>query len=182
MGQFIPDITTTITVNVHSDQLDEALNQVQSNQYLSQIDDLVEKLQEKKSKLESLKEPVAYAVAEALQSNQEEIISTKHFITGRMVGSVEISSEGDGYQVGNTATSDEGFPYPLAINNGRRGGYEVRPVRAKALHWYGKSGEVFAKVSHPGPYGGDPYVQYSINETISQIEDIVTKTLGGTVK
>ena len=78
MVGFIPDITTRITVNVHSDSIDEAISKIESDKYLSQCPSLIETLQNKKSQLENLEQPVAESVAEKLQSNQETIISTKH--------------------------------------------------------------------------------------------------------
>lgn len=45
------------------------------------------------------------------------------------------------------ARSREGYPYPIAVHNGRG---EVRPIRAKALRWVTRSGAVvFAKRSRP---------------------------------
>lgn len=181
MAGFINDITTRVTVNVHSENLEQARAVYESTPFISQLSELLEELESREQQLKALEQPVANAIAEQLKSNQENIIATKHFITGKMVGSVEISNEGSDYLVGNTATSVDGFPYPLAIEKGRIGGYEVRPVRAKALHWFDKKSgdEVFAKVSHPGEYKGDPFVEPSIDLTLSQVEKVVHDYIGG---
>lgn len=171
MAGFIPDLTTRITVNVNSDSIDDAISRIESDKFLSQTS-IADKLLEKKNQLDGLEEPVAEAVAERLQSNQEMIISSKHYITGMMANSVDISQDGRDYLVGNTAHSIDGFPYPLAIETGRR---EVFPVEKKWLRWFegGVIGgtPIFAKRS--GSVDADPFVQPSIDDTIYDIEEIV---------
>lgn len=178
MVGFIPDITTRITVNVHSDSIDEAINRIESDPYLSKCTSITETLREKQNQLNDLEQPVAASVAERLQSNQEMIISSKHYITGMMANSVDISQDGNDYLVGNTATSYDGFPYPLAIETGRR---EVFPVEKKMLRWFegGVMGgtPVFAK--HSRAVAADPFVQPSIDDTIYDIEEIVREHVRG---
>lgn len=172
MAGFIPDLTTRITVNVHSESIDEAISR------MSQFPSIVEALENKKNQLNDLEQPVAEAVAEKLQSNQEMIISSKHYITGMMANSVDISQDGRDYLVGNTAHSVDGFPYPLAIETGRR---EVFPVEKKWLRWFegGMIGgtPIFAKRS--GSVDPDPFVQPSIDDTIYDIEGIVRDHVRG---
>lgn len=172
MAGFIPDLTTRITVNVHSESIDEAISR------MSQFPSIVEALENKKNQLNDLEQPVAEAVAEKLQSNQEMIISSKHYITGMMANSVDISQDGRDYLVGNTAHSMDGFPYPLAIETGRR---EVFPVEKKWLRWFegGMIGgtPIFAK--HSSSVDPDPFVQPSIDDTIYDIEGIVRDHVRG---
>ena len=172
MAGFIPDLTTRITVNVHSESIDEAISR------MSQFPSIVEALENKKNQLDDLEQPVAEAVAEKLQSNQEMIISSKHYITGMMANSVDISQDGRDYLVGNTAHSVDGFPYPLAIETGRR---EVFPVEKKWLRWFegGMIGgtPIFAK--HSSSVDPDPFVQPSIDDTIYDIEGIVRDHVRG---
>ena len=181
MSGFIPEITTRITVNVHSDSVDDAISRIASDKYLSQCPSIIEALNNKKQELSGLEQPVAYAVAERLQSNQENIISSKHYITGMMAGSVDISQDGRDYLVGNTATSIDGFPYPLAIETGRR---EVFPIEKKVLRWFegGMIGgtPVFAK--HSSSVDPDPFVQPSIDDTVYDIETIVREELRSVLK
>lgn len=175
MAGFIPELTTRITVKVNSDSVDEGINRIESDPYLSRCPSIVEALNNVKTKLQDLEEPVASSVAERLQSNQEIIISTKHYITGMMANSVDISQDGRDYLVGNTAMSYDGFPYPLAIETGRR---EVFPINAKVLRWFegGIGGTpVFAK--HSSSVAADPFVGPSIDTTITDIEEIVSEEL-----
>ena len=175
MAGFIPELTTRITVKVNSDSVDEGINRIESDPYLSRCPSIVEALNNVKTKLQDLEEPVASSVAERLQSNQEIIISTKHYITGMMANSVDISQDGRDYLVGNTAMSYDGFPYPLAIETGRR---EVFPINAKVLRWFegGIGGTpIFAK--HSSSVAADPFVGPSIDTTITDIEEIVSEEL-----
>jgi hypothetical protein len=166
---FIPEITTRVHVELDTSELDNALSVIQSDEILSEIG-LAEELEETKETLTNLKEPLAEAVAEALQSNQEMIISSKHHVSGMMAESVDITEDGDDYLVGNTASSVDGFPYPLAIETGRR---EVYPVDAKVLRWF-EGGDfskpVFARRS--SSVKADPFVEPSIEDTIYDIESI----------
>lgn len=175
MVGFIPDLTTRITVNVHSDSIDDAISRV------SQFPSIVEALNEKKNQLDSLEQPVGEAVANRLQSNQEMIISSKHYITGMMANSVDITQDGRDYLVGNTATSIDGFPYPLAIETGR---HEVFPVEKKWLRWFegGQIGgtPIFAK--HSKSVAADPFVKPSVDDTIYDINEIVRDELRGVLK
>lgn len=175
MAGFIPEITTRITAKVNAESIDEAISRIESDPYLSQCPSIVDKLTETKEKLTGLEQPVANAVAERLQSNQEIILSTKHYITGKLANSVDISQDGNDYLVGNTAMSVDGFPYPLAIETGRR---EVYPIDAKVLRWfeggdYGKP--VFSM--HSRSVAADPFVKPSIDTTIMDIEEIVSDEL-----
>lgn len=175
MAGFIPELITRISVNVHTDSVDEAINRVESDPYLSQCPSIIETLQEKKNQLTSLEQPVAESVAERLRDNQEMIISSKHYITGMMANSVDISNDGRDYLVGNTAMSIDGFPYPLAIETGRR---EVYPVEKKVLRWFegGIGGTpIFSRYSKAVP--ADPFVKPSVDDTVDDIERIVSEEL-----
>lgn len=63
------------------------------------------------------------------------------------------------------ARSREGYPYPIAVHNGRG---EVRPRRAKALRWVSRSGAVvFAKrsgPSRPNPWMWRTFVQIGFRD------------------
>ena len=175
MAGFIPEITTRITVNVNSDAINEGISRIESDPFLSQINSITETLQDMKDKLDGLQQPVAEAVAERLQSNQETIISTKHYITGMMANSVYISADGNDYMVGNTAHSLDGFPYPLAIETGRRAVY---PVDKKVLRWFeGGMGGTPVFSHYSGSVAADPFVGPSIDTTIEDINDIVREQL-----
>ena len=175
MTGFIPEITTTVKVQIHHEDIDNAIDVMQSNEIASScFDELINILKTKQQELKDLQDPLAEGVAENLQSHQEQIIGMKHHHTGMMMNSVDISQDGDGvYLVGNTATSVDGFPYPLAIETGRR---EVYPINAKCLRWWNNSGEiVFSKYS--SAVAPDPFVQYSVDMTEENIEEIVDEYL-----
>ena len=171
MVGFIPELVTRVSVEIESKDVDNAINMVKSNEILSQLGYL-EELEDIKSKLESYREPVAEAIAKRLSSNQETIISTKHYITGMMANSVDIMSDGPDYLVGNTAMSIDGFPYPLAIEKGTKAHW-IAPITFKALHWTDGSGEYWSKGHMVSGITADPFVEPSINTTMSDIDDIV---------
>lgn len=166
MAGIIPDITTRVSVTVETNELDSAIDLVNSDDLLSELG-LADDLIEVKQKLENIKEPLGEAVADKLSSNQEMIISSKHYITGMMANSVDIMPDGEDYLVGNTAMSYDGFPYPLAIETGRR---EVYPINAKVLRWFDNGQSVFAHYS--SAVSADPFVEPSIEDTLYDIDSI----------
>ena len=170
---FIPEITTTVSVEADTKDLEESINLMQSNEIMSEcFTDIIEYLEGKLEETNELVDPTAEAVAESLSAYQSAIIKTKHYATGMMANSVDVMKDGEGvYLVGNTATSVDGFPYPLAIETGRR---EVYPINAKALRWFdgGDYGSpIFAKKS--SAVKEDPFVDYSIQNLQDAIEEIV---------
>ena len=169
---FIPELTTRVSVEADTSELDNALNIVQSSPILSEISSITEELEGTKIKLKEFQEPLADAVAERLSSNQETIISTKHYITGMMSNSVDISEDGKDRLVGNTAMSPTGFPYPLAIEKGSNSHW-IAPVTYDALHWTDKSGEHWSKGHMVSGIKEDPFVEPSINLTMTDIDEII---------
>lgn len=174
MAGFIQDLQTRVTVNVHSKNLEQARARYESDPFISQLSEVLQDIESREQQLKALEQPVANAIAEQLKSNQENIIATNHFITGKMVGSVKISNEGSDYLVGNTATSADGFPYPLAIETGRRAVY---PVDKSVLRWFEGGQPVFAKRSKA--VAADPFVEPSIDLTLRQVEKVVHDYIGG---
>ena len=172
---FIPELTTRVTVKVNTDGLDEAISSVQSSPILGDIPSLISDLQDTRSKIESLQEPLADAVARELSSIQENIISSKHYKTGMMSNSVDIETDGMDRLVGNTASSVTGFPYPLAIEKGTKAHW-VAPVTYSALHWGGQPG-YFSKGHMVSGITADPFVEPSIQNTIWEIDEIAADIL-----
>lgn len=167
---FEPELVTRVSAEIDTSEIDNALSIIKSSEILSQlgIDDLLE---ESKNTLQDLKDPLANAVAERLSSNQEIIISTKHYITGLMSNSVDIFSDGDDYIVGNTASSVTGFPYPLAIEKGT-GSHWVAPVTYNVLHWVEDGEDKYSKGHMVSGIKADPFVQPSIDLTLADIDSI----------
>lgn len=167
---FIPEITTRVTVDMDTSDLDQAISLTESDSILSELG-LTEILEETKSKINDVKTPLTEAVASRLQSNQENIISSKHYITGMMASSVDQMNDGDDILVGNTAESVDGFPYPLAIETGRR---EVFPVNAKVLRWFdGGIGGTPVFSMRSSAVAADPFVDPSIDDTMYDIDTIL---------
>ena len=177
MAGFIPEITTRITVNIKTEGLDEAIIRLNSDSVLSNVTSIADELNTKKSEIKQLQEPLGESVAELLQSNQSMIISSRHYITGMFANSVDIIRDGSDYLVGNTAMSVDGFPYPLAIEKGRRAVY---PINRHYLRWFDGgdfSSPVFAKYSRS--VDADPFVQPSIDDTLYGIDKVVDEILDG---
>ena len=169
---FIPEITTRVSVEVDTSELDNAINTIASDPILGEIPSIIGELEQARDKLKGLQEPLVDAVSERLSSNQETIISTKHYITGMMSNSVDISHDGEDRLVGNTAMSPTGFPYPLAIEKGTSAHW-IAPVTFDALHWTDKNGEHWSKGHMVSGIKADPFVEPSINLTMADIDEII---------
>ena len=176
MTGFIPDITTTVSVDINTEMIEQSLNIMLDSPILSEcFDDIIDYLVEKEDEMVNICDPTAEALAESLSAYQSAIIKTKHYVTGMMENSVDVMKDGDAqYLVGNTATSVDGFPYPLAIETGSVAHW-VAPVYAKALHWEDKlTGEDrFSKGHYVSGIKADPYVDYSIQNLADAVEEIV---------
>ena len=176
MSGFIPEITTTITVTADTSELENCINMMEDSEILNTcFSDVIQTLQNKKKETEKIIDPTALAVSEALSAYQSAIIKTKHYVTGMMENSVDVMKDGDGvYLVGNTAMSVDGFPYPLAIEQGTSAHW-VAPVTFDALHWTDKlTGEDrFSKGHMVSGIKADPYVDYSIQNLNNAIEEIL---------
>lgn len=180
---FIPEITTTVEATIDLAPLDDAIQLMQSDDILSEcFSEVTEYLENKRDELEDVKDPLAETMAESLSSHQERIIRGYHYQTGMMANSVDVSQDGDGvYLVGNTASSVDGFPYPLAIEKGTKAHY-VAPVTFDALHWTDNNGEHWSKGHWVSGIKADPYVDDSISLTLSvaddKVNEIITRILG----
>lgn len=174
MSGFIPEITTTISVEAHTEPLQECLDIMNGSEILSTcFSEISDYIQNCKDETEQLIDPVAEATAESLSAYQSQIISTKHKVTGMMMNSVDVMKDGDGvYLVGNTATSVDGFPYPLAIEQGTQAHW-VAPVTFSALHWTKGGTDYFSKGHMVSGITADPFVDYSIQNLKDNIEEIL---------
>lgn len=167
---FIPEITTRVHVEVDTKDLDNAINLIEGDSILSGLG-LTDLLEDTKSKLNNLKQPLTEAVADRLKDNQENIISSKHYKTGMMSQSVDKQSDGENILIGNTASSVDGFPYPLAIEKGTKSHW-VAPVTFDALHWTDSSGEHWSRGHMVSGIKPDPFVEPSIKDTLDDIDRI----------
>ena len=165
---FTPEITTRIHIEMDTDNIDQAINLCNSDEILSDLP-INELLEETKSELTELKEPLGDAVSERLQYNQSKIISSKHFKTGMMANSVDISRDGEDWLVGDTASSVDGFPYPLAIDQGSKSHW-VAPVTFSYLHWTDTDGHHFSKGHMVRGIDAEYFVDNSIDDTLYDID------------
>lgn len=176
MTGFIPEITTTVSVEAHTEELEKAIGIMLDNEIMSQcFDDVIDYLTEKIEETDNLVDPAALAVSEALSAYQSAIIKTKHYVTGMMENSVDVMQDAEGvYLVGNTATSVDGFPYPLAIEEGTRDHW-VAPITFSALRWYDTKDEQyhFSKGHMVSGIKADPYVDYSIQNLADAVDEII---------
>ena len=167
---FIPEITTRVHVEVDTSDLDNAINLIEGDSILSGLG-LTDLLENTKSRLNQIKSPLTTAVADRLKDNQENIISSKHFKSGMMSQSVDKSTDGEDILIGNTASSVDGFPYPLAIEKGTKSHWIV-PVTFDALHWTDSGGEYWSKGHMVSGIKSDPFVEPSIQDTLDDIDRI----------
>ena len=169
---FIPEITTTWNVQVTDEQLEESIDLLQNDKILSVAgEEVLERLLTAKNNLENLGHEVAKSIGETQKSYQEQFIQMNGTIkTGMMLNSTEITEDGMGtVHVGNTASSVDGFPYPLAIETGRG---PVYPINAKVLRWFDDGGNpVFAR--SVGPAKARPFVAPSQEYTLDDVDKIV---------
>lgn len=167
---FIPEITTRVHVEVDTKELDNAINLIEGDGILSGLG-LTDLLEDTKSRLNQIKSPLTTVVADRLKDNQENIISSKHYVTGMMSQSVDKQGDGEDVLVGNTASSVDGFPYPLAIEKGTKSHY-VAPVTFNYLHWTDSNGEHWSRGHMVSGIQPDPFVEPSIHDTLDDIERI----------
>lgn len=167
---FIPEITTRVHVEVDTSELDNAINLIEGDSILSGLG-LTDLLEDTKSRLNQIKSPLTTAVADRLKDNQENIISSKHFKSGMMSQSVDKSTDGEDILIGNTASSVDGFPYPLAIEKGTKSHW-VAPVTYSALHWTDDGGEYWSRGHKVSGISPDPFVEPSIQDTLDDIDRI----------
>jgi len=183
MTRFTPEITTTVKVNINTDGIDEGIKLIHGDRILSScMGEIANHLEAKKQELNAVADPLALAVSKNLQSHQEQIISMKHYKTGMMRNSVDITKDGNAqYLVGNTASSVDGFPYPLAIDKGSKAHW-IAPVTFHALHWVKNGTDYFSKGHMVSGIKADPFVEPSINMTDGDIESVITSYLGKILK
>ena len=169
---FVPEITTRVSVEVDSSDIDEAINRISGG--ILGGTSIVGELEAKKERLETIGKQLPDVIAADLRFNQENIISSKHFKSGMMAQSVDIESDGDDRLVGNTASSVDGFPYPLAIEKGTRSHW-VSPNTFSALHW---DGDKFSKGHMVSGIKPDPFVEPSISDTMYDIDKFLEDFIG----
>ena len=165
------ELDTEINVSLDTTELDELIQFLEGDPIFKPAVEIAERY---KKGLEDGSKIGARKIAETDKSLQELAIATNATFTtansGGLLRSIEIEDESDtSYVVG---TNIAHF-YPLCVEFGRS---EVRPIRAKVLHWFTLSGdEVFSKYSSPAP--PRPFVKPAYEETNNRAVDIVKEAI-----
>ena len=78
---FIPELTTRVSVEMNTKDLDSAIDMIKSDPILGEIDSLVTELEDAKTKITDLQEPLVDGVADRLSSIQELIMTMPSFFS-----------------------------------------------------------------------------------------------------
>ena len=162
------ELDTEVNVNLNTDELDELI-EVLGNDPIFQP--AVEIAQRYKNGIMEGAKTGAKTIAQVDKSLQELAIATNAtMFSDKLLNSIEITEESEiNYIIGTNITHF----YPLCVEKGRR---EVRPIRAKFLHWFTLSGtEIFSKYSSPAP--PRPFVKPAFEETSNRAVDIVKEEI-----
>ena len=162
------ELDTEVNVNLNTDELDELI-EVLGNDPIFQP--AVEIAQRYKNGIIEGAKTGAKTIAQVDKSLQELAIATNAtMFSNKLLNSIEITEESEtNYIIGTNITHF----YPLCVEKGRR---EVRPIRAKFLHWFTLSGtEIFSKYSSPAP--PRPFVKPAYEETSNRAVDIVKEAI-----
>lgn len=118
MGAIIPEIKTRVKVEANTSEIDKCISSIDSAIFAP----VIEQLTEIKTKINDGAEEVADKVSEGLKSCMEMwIIQNKTIDTEQMINTLFIEPSGqNSYEVGPTALSQDGFPYPLVIEMGSK--------------------------------------------------------------
>lgn len=162
------ELDTEVNVNLNTDELDELI-EVLTNDPIFQP--AVEIAQRYKNGIIEGAKTGAKTIAQVDKSLQELAIATNAtMFSNKLLNSIDITEESEtNYIIGTNITHF----YPLCVEKGRR---EVRPIRAKFLHWFTLSGtEIFSKYSSPAP--PRPFVKPAYEETSNRAVDIVKEAI-----
>ena len=168
------DFKQIYTVELETDQIDEWIEWCSIDEIFSEI---AEELQDYKTRYEEVSDELALEIAEKLQSNVQEWISTNGSIaTGLMFHSVDVVEQGTrSVLVEETAVSDEGTFYPAIIEEGR-GPIIASEGSVLAFYPTGGFGElVFAKSAKGVP--AKPFWEPAVIQTEGELELIVEQKL-----
>jgi len=158
------ELDTEVNVNLDTGELDDLIDVLGSDPI---FEPAVEIAQRYKNGIIEGSKTGAKAIAEVDKSLQELAIATNAtMFSNNLLNSIEITKESEtNYIIGTNITHF----YPLCVEKGRR---EVRPIRAKFLHWFTLSGkEIFSKYSSPAP--PRPFVKPAFEETSNRAVDIL---------
>lgn len=144
MSNFAEDISTIVRVNMNTEGLESAVDIFKSDENLSLFTDIISDLEDKVMITKQVAGSIAYGLSYQLSKYQQEL-TRHHYQTGMMFNSYDILDDSDVSRiVTNTAVNPfNNFPYPVIF----------------------ETGSVY--------YGGDPYIDDSINALDEDVEDAV---------
>jgi hypothetical protein len=163
MGDVIPETGTQVTVTADSQGFDDIINVIQGDNILSQVlSNAVDQLNKDKEALKESTTTLANAVAERIKSYQEQFINmNQSIVTGNMHDTIFVDPQGEGEaEVGATALSDRGFPYPIVIELGSDP-HEIPNAFGRGF-----------TVQHPGTKP-KPFVQPSLDYIKQDIDELI---------
>ncbi|WP_296874612.1 hypothetical protein [uncultured Methanobrevibacter sp.] len=164
------ELDTKVNVSLDTSELEDLIQILGEDPIFAPAVEIAERY---KKGLEDGSKLGARKIAETNKSLQELAIATNATFTnagGGLLRSIEIQEESDtSFIIGTNITHF----YPLCVEKGRG---EVRPIKAKALHWFTLSGdEVFSQYSSPAP--PRPFVKPAYEETTNRAVDIVKEAI-----
>jgi hypothetical protein len=172
MGDIIPETGTEVTVNIDPSGLDQLINVIQGDKILSEVlAPAVDQLQKDKDTLKDSATNLANVIAERIKSYQEQFISmNQSIVTGNMHDTIFVDPQGDGEaEVGATALSEKGFPYPIVVEKGSDP-HEIENAFGRGI-----------TVQHPGT-SPKPFVGPSLDYIKQDVDELcgseVTSKLG----
>lgn len=176
MADIIPGTGTKVTVTHDPSGLDDIINAIQGDNILSQVlAPAVDQLNRDKKALETASTNLANSVAERIRSYQEQFISmNQSIVTGNMHDTIFVDPQGNGEaEVGATALSDDGFPYPVVVEKGSRP-HRIEGNPLLAFNWPAQGVFVIThSVEHPGT-SPNPFVEPSLEYISRDLEELVT--------
>ena len=163
MGKW-EELDTEVNVELDTTELDDLIDLLGDESVFKPAVEIAERY---KKGLNEASKTSARTIAETNKSLQELAIATNSTMASMsLLNSIEITEESPtDIVIGTNITHF----YPLCVELGRG---EVRPIRAKMLHWFTLSGnEIFSFYSSPAP--PRPFVKPAFEETSRRAVDIV---------
>jgi hypothetical protein len=136
MGAILSELKTRVSVKTDTSQIDKAISSIDNDIFAPAIDIL----KTMKSTIENdIPDALSDRVAERIRSYQEQFIYMNGTVnTTQMVSTIFVEPSGQGQsEVGPTALSERGFPYPIVIELGSVK-YEGKPFVEPSLDYIQK--------------------------------------------
>jgi len=175
MSDIIPETGTNVTVRTDSQGFDDLIEVIQSDEVLSQVlAPAIAQLEKDKQTLTDAGNNLANVVGERIKSYQEQFIGmNQSVVTGNMRDSIFVEPQGDGeVEVGATATTDDGFPYPVVVEKGSRP-HKIEGNPLLAFNWPSEGVFVITRsVQHPGTIP-NPFVEPSLDYMDRDLEEMI---------